>query len=103
MRFLAIPLILACSGPAVAADYGPTIRFHAEPGKAPATLVKFQHECAPTTAYVAEGRNGAYTGEPLKPRKLTELPPGNMYAAVFHHDANGCEAPIVVKYDVGRR
>lgn len=39
----------------------------------------------------------------LKPRKLTELPPGNMYVAVFRHDVNGCEVPIVVKYGVGRR
>jgi hypothetical protein len=42
-------------------------------------------------------------GVPLKPRKLTELPAGNMYVAVYRRDANGCEAPIVVKYDVGRR
>jgi hypothetical protein len=41
--------------------------------------------------------------KPLKPRKLTELPSGNMYVAVYRRDANGCEAPIVVKYDVGRR
>lgn len=36
-------------------------------------------------------------------RKLTELPPGDMYVAVFRHDENGCNAPIVVKYGVGRR
>jgi hypothetical protein len=42
-------------------------------------------------------------GEPLKPRKLTELPPGNLYVAVYRRDSNGCESPIVVKYGVGRR
>lgn len=35
-------------------------------------------------------------------RKLTELPPANMYLAVDRHDANGCGAPIIVKYDLGR-
>jgi hypothetical protein len=103
MRFLAIPLILVCASAAAATDYGRTVQPHAEPGKAPAALIKFQRHCAPTTKNYADARDGAYTGEPLKPRKLTELPPGNMYAAVFRHDANGCEAPIVVKYDVGRR
>jgi hypothetical protein len=39
----------------------------------------------------------------LKPRKLTELPPANVYSAVYRRDANGCEKPIVVKYGVGRR
>jgi hypothetical protein len=42
-------------------------------------------------------------GEPLKPRKLTDLPPGNMYVAVYRRDTDGCENPIVVKYGVGRR
>ena len=51
----------------------------------------------------ATNHYAAKPGEPLKPRKLTELPPGNMYSAVYRRNANGCEAPIVVKYDVGRR
>jgi hypothetical protein len=42
-------------------------------------------------------------GKPLKPQKLAQLPPGNMYSAVFRRDVNGCEVPIVVKYRVDRR
>jgi len=38
----------------------------------------------------------------LTPRKLTELPPANAYSAVYRH-IGGCEAPIVVRYGVGRR
>ena len=41
-------------------------------------------------------------GKPLKPQKLTELPPGNAYSAVYRI-IGGCEAPIVVRYGVGRR
>lgn len=54
--------------------------------------------CPKTTNYYAYK-----DGEPLKPQKLTELPPGNMYSAVYRRDVNGCEKPIVVKYGVGRR
>jgi hypothetical protein len=42
-------------------------------------------------------------GGGVKLHKLTELPPANAYIAVFRHDSNGCEAPIVVKYGIGRR
>ena len=35
-------------------------------------------------------------------RKLTELPPANMYLAVLRRDENGCGAPIIVKYNIGR-
>ena len=31
--------------------------------------------------------------------KLTELPPGNAYVAVYRQ-IDGCEAPIVIRYDV---
>lgn len=57
--------------------------------------------CPRTAAQVAAERvkNGGTT----KLHKLTELPPANAYIAVFRHDSNGCEAPIVVKYGIGRR
>lgn len=49
-------------------------------------------------------RHYAYrTDKPLKPQKLGELPPGNMYIAVYRTDSKGCEDPIVVKYGVGQR
>lgn len=53
--------------------------------------------CQRTTNYYAHK-----PGEPLKPRRLTELPPANAYAAVLHHDGL-CEVPVVIKYGVGRR
>jgi hypothetical protein len=40
---------------------------------------------------------------PAKLHKLTDLPPANAYIAVFRHGSKGCEAPIVVKYGLGRR
>ena len=53
--------------------------------------------CPRTTSHEAW-----HQGKPLKPRKLTELPPANAYSAVYRH-IGGCEAPIVVKYGVGNR
>ena len=53
--------------------------------------------CPRTTNYYAYRSR-----EPLKPRKLNELPPANAYAAVYRH-IGGCEAPIVVEYGVGKR
>ena len=53
--------------------------------------------CPRTTSYYAYR-----SSEPLKPRKLTELPPANAFAAVYRHIGR-CEAPIVVKYGVGNR
>ena len=31
---------------------------------------------------------------PPKPRKLTELPPADTYAAVYHLDERGCMVPV---------
>jgi len=36
-------------------------------------------------------------GEPLKPRKLGELPPAEGYQAVFRTDEKGCLDPLLVK------
>lgn len=57
--------------------------------------------CPKTAAQVAAER--VKQGAGAKLHKLTELPPANAYVAVFRHDAKGCEAPIVVKYGLGRR
>jgi hypothetical protein len=54
-------------------------------------------DCPRTTSYYAYN-----PGAPLKPQKLGELPPANVYAAVFRHDGR-CEIPVVIKYGVGRR
>jgi hypothetical protein len=54
-------------------------------------------DCPRTTSYYAYR-----DGKPLKPQKLNELPPANTYLAVFRHIGR-CEAPIIVKYNVGGR
>lgn len=51
--------------------------------------------CARITPYQAYE-----DGQPLKPRKLTELPPAHAFSAVFRK-IGGCEAPILIKYRVG--
>jgi len=38
-------------------------------------------------------------GESIKPQKLTELPSANQYLAVYRR-INGCEVPLVVRYNV---
>jgi hypothetical protein len=55
--------------------------------------------CPKTAAQLAADR--VKRGGSAKLHKLTELPPANAYIAVFRHDSNGCEAPIVVRYGVG--
>jgi len=57
--------------------------------------------CPKTAAQIAADR--VKKGGGTKLHKLTELPPANAYIAVFRHDPRGCEAPIVVRYGVGRR
>ena len=63
---------------------------------APATR---PNTCPRTTSHYAVDPT-----KPLKPRKLTELPPGNGYMAVYR-TVNGCEFPMtMVEYRTqGRR
>ena len=44
------------------------------------------------------GHSTARPGEPLKPRKLAELPSAKAYHAVFRHGADGCIDPLFVGY-----
>ncbi|MEO8454007.1 MAG: hypothetical protein ABI454_02510 [Sphingomicrobium sp.] len=90
MRLLtmAILVLLPTAAAAVGLQGAPATKGAASPSTA---------ECLRTTSYYAYRQ-----GEPLKPRKLTELPPANAYSAVYRHIGR-CEAPIVVKYGVGRR
>jgi hypothetical protein len=57
------------------------------------------NSCPTTTSYYAYR-----DGKPLKPRKLTELPPATAYMAVYRHIGR-CEAPMtMVEYSTqGRR
>ncbi len=51
-------------------------------------------QCPHTTSHLAD-RSGLYRGQPLTPRKLTELPPATGYMAVFRHIGD-CEAPLTM-------
>ncbi|HEU4958111.1 MAG TPA: hypothetical protein VFT40_10865 [Sphingomicrobium sp.] len=47
-------------------------------------------------------RNGSVWRQvPLEPKRLTELPPADTYAAVYHLDERGCMVPV--KYRDVRR
>ena len=54
-------------------------------------------DCPRTTAHIAENRDSK-----VQLKKLNELPTGNVYKAVYRR-IGGCEVPVVVRYDVGRR
>jgi hypothetical protein len=96
MRFLAASILALLPAAAAAADVAIA---------PPISLITPRGVFSPPGANCSKQSNYyAYEdGKPLKPQKLTELPPGNMYSAVYRRDANGCERPIVVKYGLGRR
>lgn len=54
-------------------------------------------QCPPISRYEAMKRGGK-----LMPRHLSELPPADVYKAVYRR-IDGCVAPIVVRYGVGHR
>ena len=96
MRFLAVSLLALLPAAAGAADMTIT---------PPVSVITPKGVISPGGANCPKPSNYfAYQdGKPLKPQKLAELPPGNMYSAVYRRDVNGCESPIVVKYGLGRR
>ena len=96
MRFLTVSLLALLPAAAGAADMRtpPAISVITPKG----VISPLGANCPKPTNYFAYK-----DGKPLKPHKLTELPSGNMYSAVFRLDVNGCEKPIVVKYRVDRR
>ena len=61
------------------------------------SLTNIAAACPAMTPHIAVQRGRA---PPL--RKLNELPPANLYAAVYRR-VDGCEVPIVVRYDIGKR
>ena len=105
MRVLAVFLLLGASAPVLAADAGKGVRIVENPNEAridAAELAKATAKCRPTTSYLTQQR-GLYRGAPLTPKKLTELPQGTTYMAVFRH-IGGCEAPMtMVEYRSGAR
>ena len=59
-------------------------------------------QCPKTSSYVA-GETGIYRGQPIAPKKLTELPPAKGYMAVYRR-VDGCEYPMtMVEYRNPRR
>jgi hypothetical protein len=54
-------------------------------------------DCPATSRYEAAQRNGA-----AKFSRLGDLPAAEAYKAVLRHDGR-CEAPIIVRYDIGGR
>lgn len=89
MRLLSLAIFFAITAPAAA-----------EPVKAPKAPPTTN--CQRTTNHYA--RDGSiYRGDRITPKKLTELPPGIGYMAVYR-TVNGCEAPMtIVEYRSGRR
>jgi hypothetical protein len=54
-------------------------------------------KCPPISRYEAARRGGK-----LKPNLLDQLPMADVYKAVYRR-VDGCVAPVMVKYGVGRR
>jgi hypothetical protein len=94
MRLLLVAVLLAIPAAAAGAPQSVTVMNGAP---APGTA-----SCPRTTSHLAD-TSGLYRGKPLTPRKLTELPPGIAYMAVYRH-IGGCEAPLtMVEYRNPRR
>jgi hypothetical protein len=70
---------------------------------APSATLKQQPPACPRASSYLASKTGDYRGAPLKPRKLTELPPAIGYMAVYR-TINGCDAPLtMVEYRNTRR
>jgi hypothetical protein len=93
MQVPAFLIVLAMSVPVAAAS----------PVTAPASKADpLSAKCPRTTSYLA-GKSSAWRGEPMGPRKLTELPDATAFMAVYRH-VGGCEAPLtMVDYRSSRR
>ena len=94
MRILAALLAITTAAPLI----GATLPSHvnAKPEPAPA------RQCPGTARYLAE-QAGNYRGQPLTPKKLTELPPAITYMAVYRHIGE-CDDPLtMVEYRNPRR
>ena len=91
MRVLAAFIVLSLSIPATAADPPHAVLKEMAPR---VRSMMADPRCAPTRSYVAD-TGSTYRGQKLMPKKLTELPPGTTYMAVFRH-IDGCEAPMTM-------
>lgn len=87
MRVLAALLALSIWVPAMVAHAGDLSAQSGLGHKSPS-------DCR-TTGSDPAARANAYSDAPLTPRKLTELPPGVTYMAVYRK-IGGCEAPLTM-------
>ena len=77
----------------------------AQPAAAPVSPGQHQSplavsDCPEADRYFAH-RGGKWQEKPVRPQKLTELPPAEAFAAVLRHDERGCM--VLVKYRDIRR
>jgi len=86
---LALPLLV----PAATSAQTPAPAVEAPQIDAP-SLAGTNPKCRKTTSYRAD-LGSAWRGDPVAPRKLTELPPAESYKAVYR-TVNGCEEPMTV-------
>jgi len=90
MRLLVLALVLSAAASAPAAPPTPVRNTPVINPNGPASAI-----CPPTSRYEAARRGGK-----LPPSLLNQLPAADMYSAVYRR-IGGCEAPIIVRYDVG--
>jgi hypothetical protein len=53
-------------------------------------------QCPESSKHFA-GRGGAWRGDPIRPRQLTELPRAEAFAAVYRLDEHGCMVPVMYR------
>ena len=86
---LALPLLVPAA--TSAETPAPAVR---SPHNAPRPFAATHSNCRNTTSHHAE-QGSAWRGQPVAPRKLTDLPPAESYKAVYR-TVNGCEEPMTV-------
>ena len=93
MRLLFPVLILPLLVPA-ASTAQTTAPLVQSPENSAAAAAAASSTCRKVTSYHADV-GSAWRGDPVRPRKLTELPPATSYKAVYRL-VNGCEEPLTV-------
>jgi hypothetical protein len=65
------------------------------PSAAGQALSGFDERCTNPTRHHAR-KGSVYRGEPIRPQRLTELPKGEAFAAVYRLE-NGCAVPVLYR------
>ena len=86
---LALPLLVPAA--TSAQTPAPTVE---SPENAARPIAATGSNCRKTTSYRAE-LGSAWRGDPVAPRKLTDLPAAESYKAVYR-TVDGCEEPMTV-------